>query len=136
MPDYRMQPPGQTIKGKQMKRYEFDPVERAALECSPIPQAVYQRVGKWIEPLVISDGMIDCFGLPEREEAVAWIRRDLYANVHPDDASRVANAGLAFADGKDDYNIIYRNRRHDEYRIIHAKGRHETRDGIQLAWVW
>ena len=119
-----------------MKRYEFDPVERASLERSPIPQAVYQRVGKWIEPLVISDGMIDCFGLPEREEAVAWIRRDLYANVHPDDASRVANAGLAFADGKGDYNIIYRNRRHDEYRVIHAQGRHEIRDGIQLARVW
>ena len=119
-----------------MKRYEFDPAERAVLERSPIPQGVYQRVGKWIEPLVISDGMIDFFGLPERKAAVAWIKRDMYANVHPEDAGRVANAGIAFADGQEEYNIIYRNKRHDEYRVVHARGIHEIRDGIQLAHVW
>ena len=119
-----------------MKRYEFDPAERALLECSPIPQAVYQRVGKWIEPLVVSDGMIDFFGLPEREAAVEWIKRDMYANVHPEDVGRVANAGVSFADGQSEYNIIYRNKRHDEYRVIHAQAVHEIRDGIQLAHVW
>ncbi len=124
------------IKGIDMKRYEFDPVERAILERSPIPQAVYQRVEKWIEPLVVSDGMIDFFGLPEREAAVEWIKRDMYANAHPDDASRVANAGISFADGQSEYNIIYRNKRHDEYRVVHAQAVHEIRDGIQLAHVW
>ena len=77
--------------------YQFNPTEKALLERSPIPQAIYQFIGGRVVTLLLSEGFLRLFGLADRAQAYALMNMDMYRDVHPDDAARIADAGYHFA---------------------------------------
>ena len=120
-----------------MEKYQYDPVRLEQLERSIVPMAVYQFIDRRVVTLALSQGFLDLFGYDNRQEAYDIMDHDMYRDAHPDDVARIADAAVAFALGKQDYNVIYRSRRFGEYRIIHAQARHTyTETGTRLAVVW
>ncbi|MCR4691077.1 MAG: GGDEF domain-containing phosphodiesterase [Lachnospiraceae bacterium] len=122
-----------------MQRYEYNKEERAVLERSRVPFAIYQLIEKRVVTLVISDGFCRLFGYEDREQAVSDMDNNMYEEVHPDDAARVADAAYVFATRGGIYETIYRTKTKvsKEYRVIHAVGEHFlTETGVQLAQVW
>ena len=120
-----------------MKRYRYNPVERAFLENSVIPCAVYQYVDERVVTLVLSKGFLDLFELEEGEEAYALMDNDMYRLSHPDDIPRIKEVAASFAEERSGYNVVYRSRKNGEYHIIHAFGQHfYPEPGVRLAMVW
>ncbi len=122
-----------------MKRYEFSPQARAALEDLRVPLAIYQKVGRNVNTLMVSDGFLEVFGFDSREKACLEMDRDMYAYTHPEDLSRVTEAAIRFTREEAPYDLYYRvrSRRGGEYRMIHSVGRHVTTEtGDRLAQVW
>ena len=122
-----------------MSRYEYSDVERKILERSRIPFAVYQFVDRRVVSLIISDGFCDLFGYTDRAKAHYDMDNDMYADTHPDDAARLAEAAIEFAAGDGRYDAVYRTRKPGsrDYVIIHARGGHfHTDTGEKLAIVW
>ena len=120
-----------------MERYRYNPVERAFLENSMIPCAVYQYVDERVVTLVLSKGFLDLFELEEGEEAYALMDNDMYRLSHPDDIPRIKEVAASFAEERSGYNVVYRSRKNGEYHIIHAFGQHfYPEPGVRLAMVW
>lgn len=122
-----------------MKRYEFSEKERAFMERSLVPFAIYQFLDERVVTLVVSEGFCRLFNYDDRDKAYYDSDHNMYKDTHPDDAARVANAAYAFATGEGRYEIIYRtmNRSGNGYRILHSIGEHfTTSDGVRLAEVW
>ena len=119
-----------------MKKYRFSDVELSMIEKSCIPMAVYQFVDKRVVTLALSEGFLRLFGY-ERSEAYPLMDSNMYKDTHPDDISRIADAAFRFATEGGEYNVVYRTRFGEEYRIIHAHGEHFfTEDGTRLAAIW
>lgn len=120
-----------------MKTYEFSADTRSFIENIPIPIAVYQYVDEQIKPLLVSKAYLELFGYSSCEEAVYSLATDLYRNVHPDDIPRMEQYSYSFATQKDDYDIVFRNKREDqsEYHLIHGTGKHITVDGASMAFI-
>ncbi len=112
------------------------------MEGSRIPFAVYQFIEGRVVTLVLSAGFLDLFGYTGKDQAYNDMDNDMYKDIHPDDAARIADAALRFAkDGAENsrYDVIYRskNSNHAGYNIIHAMGEHiRTGTGERLAQVW
>ena len=123
-----------------MEQYRFSDTERGILENLPSPLAVYQFVGRHIHVLAISEGYLRMFGFEDRTEAYRILEQDVFYNVYPDDAARMAEAARRFiADDQSPYEVIFRARKHREqdYRIAHGRGEHLfTPSGVRLAYVW
>lgn len=120
-----------------MERYRYNPVERAFLENSTIPCAVYQYIDQRVVTLVLSKGFLDLFELEEGEEAYALMDHDMYRLSHPDDIPRIKEVAAWFAEERSGYNVVYRSRKNGEYHIIHAFGQHfYPEPGVRLALVW
>lgn len=122
-----------------MERYRFTDQVQNAYEELKQPLAIYQFVNKRVVTLVLSDGFCELFGYKERSQAYYDMDSNMYKDTHPDDVSRIADAAYRFAIGKGDYEVIYRTRinKGNEYKVIHAVGRHiYTEEGIRLAHVW
>lgn len=106
------------------------------MESSPIPFAVYQFIDKRVVTLVLSEGFCKLYGY-SREECYDLMNNDMYRDIHPDDAARIAEAGFRFATDEQPYNVVYRAKLNNEYRIIHARGEHVlTENGVRLAFIW
>ena len=122
-----------------MERYRFTEQEKELLEHLQQPLAVYQFIDRRVVTLALSDGFCRLFGYTDREEAVRDMDHDMYRDTHPDDAGRVADAAVRFAEEDEPYDVVYRSRAKDGpgYRVIHARGEHVfTENGIRLAHVW
>ena len=120
-----------------LKKYIYSPEELAVIEQSVVPYAVFQMVDRRIKVCALSAGFMDLFRVTDREETIHLMEHDLYVWDHPDDRVRIAEAALFFATEDEPYNIIYRVLIGDEYRMVHAIGKHITQpDGTQLAVVW
>ena len=122
-----------------MNRYTFSKEARAALEGLQQPLAVYQLIENRITTLLVSDGFCTLLGYTDREQAVWDMDHEMYKDTHPDDVKRISNVALHFAEGNDDYDVIFRTKAgiESDYRVIHAHGRHVyTETGIRLAHVW
>lgn len=120
-----------------MKAYAFSDDTRAFIENVPIPIAVYQYIDEQIKPLLVSKAYLALFGYSSSEEAIYGLGRDLYRNVYPDDIARMEKSSYDFAMHKQDYDVVFRNRREDqtEYHLIHGTGRHITIDGADIAFI-
>ena len=121
--------------------YQFTDSEKMILEKQPTPLAVYQFVDGHVYTLALSDGFLNLFMYPDREEAYIMSNQNALANTHPDDVSRVGDAVQRFAVEGDRYEVIFRAKMYREQwrdgRIIHAKGEHIYTDtGVRLAYVW
>ncbi len=122
-----------------MERYHFKPEIQSFIEHTSIPYAVYQYVDKRVVTLALSAGFCRLFGYEDKERAYFDMDHDMYRDVHPDDAGRIAEDAVRFASEGGVYDVVYRakNLASDAYRTIHAKGEHVTADtGETLAYVW
>ena len=122
-----------------MEKYCFSDNERALMESSDIPFAIYQFIDNRINTLVISKGCCDLFGYDDLAQAYIENEKDMYKDTHPDDVARVADAVFRFAAEDHGYDVIYRSKTKNGsgYNIIHAQGRHITTvTGVRLAQVW
>ena len=122
-----------------MEKYEFTKEELAFIEGMRQPFAVYQFVDKKVVTLALSDGFCKLFGYEDRAQAYYDMDHDMYKDVHPDDAARIADVAIQFATQGGKYETIYRTKKKEtnEYIIIHALGEHViTETGVQIAHVW
>ena len=121
-----------------MKKYQYNKDALRVLESSVIPFVVFQRLGNAIEPIVLSAGFCNLYGL-KRDEAYHVMKYQLYRDVHPDDVDRVKEAVTGFMTDGNSLNIVYRIKmaeRKDE-RVIHVQGERITADdGTPLTIVW
>ncbi|MBR3505321.1 MAG: EAL domain-containing protein [Clostridia bacterium] len=119
-------------------RYRYSDAERAVLEQSAVPFAIYQFVDKRVATLVLSDGFLDLFGYDSREEAHLVAETDMYRDTHPDDVARIADVAYRFATEDIKYDVIYRskNPRGPGYNVLHAVGKHVFMpDGARVTHV-
>ncbi|HAG70322.1 MAG TPA: GGDEF domain-containing protein [Lachnospiraceae bacterium] len=106
------------------------------MESSPVPFAVYQFIDRRVVTLVLSRGFLKLFGYEDPKEAYFLMDNDMYRDTHPDDAARIADAAVRFATKGGKYDVVYRTRINEGYRIIHARGEHKYTDtGQRLAVV-
>ena len=122
-----------------MERYRYSDEEKAVLEGLEQPLAVYQLIDGHIITLAVSDGFCRLLGYEDRGQAVYDMDHDMYKDTHPDDKERLAAAAWRFAEGGDDYDVIFRTRAgvDSDYQVIHAHGKHVfTKSGVRLAHVW
>ena len=120
-----------------MEKYRFDAHAQTALESSVVPIGIYQIVDGEVVTLIASDGLCELFGYKSRAEAMEKMDRDMYWNIHPDDAKRVVDVAVAFIKEEKPYNLVCRVKKGDGYRLIHTRGRHITTEtGERLAVVW
>ena len=109
------------------------------MENTDIPLAIYQFINKRVVTLVLSKGFFELFGLEnmDRQDIYDLMDNNMYRDTHPDDLAVLGDAAYRFATEGGTYDVIYRNRHNDEYRIIHAYGRHVYKeDGTGLAFSW
>ena len=122
-----------------MDRYVYADEVRAALEGLQQPLAVYQLIDDQIATLLVSDGFCKLFGYADRAQAAWDMDHDMYKDTHPDDRQRIRDAGLRFAAGGDDYEVLFRTKAgvDTDYRVIHARGKRVCMEtGTRLAQVW
>ena len=125
-----------------MKKYEYSKTEKAIMEKSAVPFAVYQFIDKKVVTVLVSDGFIELFGFKNREDAVWVMDNDMYHDTHPDDIARISDDAIRFALEEAGYNVIYRTKKNnadpeDEYRVVHAFGKHiYPKKDVRLAMVW
>ena len=122
-----------------MEQYLFPEEERAQLEKSRIPLAVYQYLDSRVATLIVSDGFCQRFGYKSRADACYDMDHDMYRSVHPDDADRLTKSADRFVNGDGTYEEIYRTRikSGSDFRIIHALGeRIPAPSDIRLFLVW
>ncbi|QFJ55965.1 EAL domain-containing protein [Pseudobutyrivibrio xylanivorans] len=118
-----------------MAKYEFDPIEREALERLNIAMAIYQFLDKRVTTLLVTDGLCQMMAMP-REDVITLLNEDMYRDTHPDDKARVADAALKFASGGESFDCVYRTMSHllNDYVILHSHGAHFfTKDGTMLS---
>ncbi len=119
-----------------MEQELFDESTTELLERSCIPYAIYKMTDGRVKALLISDGFCELFGR-DRKASLDYLNNHIYDDDHPDDVARLGDAALAFARDEKDFNVIYRTRVGENYRILHARGKHiMTRDGKRVAVVW
>ena len=121
-----------------MSRFQYNPEELNFLEKSLMPFAVYQFIDKKVVTLAVTRGFMDMFNIPNREIAIKVLDNDMYRSAHPEDVSRIADAAYRFASGEtENYQVIYRTKIRDEYRIIRSWGKHVTKPtGERIFIVW
>ena len=122
-----------------MEQYLFPEEERAQLEKSRIPLAVYQYLDSRVATLIVSDGFCEQFGYKDHTDACYDMDHDMYRSVHPDDADRLTKSADRFVNGDGTYEEIYRTRikSGSDFRIIHALGeRIPAPSDIRLFLVW
>ena len=121
------------------RKYEYDKKTQAILEGMSVPFAVYQYIEKRVVSVALSAGFRKLFGYEDAAQAYHDMDHDMYRDVHPDDAARVAEEAIRFAAEGGEYDVVYRSKSvtEDGYRVIHARGEHTvTGTGVRLATVW
>ncbi len=122
-----------------MEKYRYSDEELAFLEKSPIPFAVYQFINKRVVTIALSEGFFELFGFKDmpKKDVYDLMDNDMYRDTHPDDMSSLGDAAYRFATEGGVYDVVYRSKKQGEYRIIHAYGKHEYKEGGErLAFVW
>ena len=101
--------------------YQFPEELRKAYESMQVPFAVYQKIDNRIDPILVSDGL--CAQLEvSREKLLPLLKSSKFDGMHPDDAGRIKQVTLSFAERESDYNVVFRSRHPDGYHVIHSTG--------------
>ena len=122
-----------------MEKYRYSDEELKLLENSPIPFAIYQRVDGKVVTVVMSEGFLELSGYEgmDKKEIYDLVDSDIYRLVHPDDLASVGDAVDRFLTESGVFDVIYRQKRYEEYRVVHLCGRHIYKeDGTRLAVIW
>lgn len=116
-----------------MERFSFDVFTQAVLEGLDVPIGIYQLVDGRVVTLMASDGLYELFGCTDRSQ----INRDMYWEIHSDDAERIEGEAAGFILEDEPYHLVCRIPRDNAYRLIHIHGRHITTEtGARLAVEW
>ncbi|MBR5116260.1 MAG: EAL domain-containing protein, partial [Lachnospiraceae bacterium] len=119
-----------------MGRYHYSEEEFRLIERSCLAFAVYQFLDSRVVTIALSAGFLDLFDLPDRAEAYHLMDNDMYRDAHPDDIARIADAAVRFATEGGEYDVLYRSKVRNEFRMIHARGKHTYTDtGVRLAVI-
>ncbi len=119
-----------------MEKYRYEKNEFSLMENSPIPLAVYQYMDGRVVTLVLSAGLLDLFGIADMEDVYNVIDKDRYRYCHPDDIAMLEESAVLFATKDEPYNVVYRSKVKDKWRLIHAFGKHIQKGETRLAIVW
>ena len=122
-----------------MERYLYSVQEQKFLENSNIPFAIYQFINKRVVTIALSQGFIDMFKFTgmTREEVQNLMDNNMYKYTHPDDLATIQSSALQFATEGGTYDVIYRSKVDEEYRVIHSVGMHIYKEnGAKLAFIW
>ena len=120
-----------------MKKFKFSKKELELIENSCVPSAVYQFVDNKVFTLAISKGLLELFGLEGNvKDYYEILDKDRYRECHPDDIAMLQNAAVTFATKEQPYNVVYRTKIKDGYKIIHAYGKHIYKGNNRLAVIW
>ncbi len=119
-----------------MEKYRYEKNELSLMENSPIPLAVYQYMDGRVVTLVLSAGLLDLFGIADMEDVYNVIDKDRYRYCHPDDIAMLEESAVLFATKDEPYNVVYRSKVKDKWRLIHAFGKHIQKGETRLAIVW
>jgi len=122
-----------------MKRFQYSESERKLIEGLAVPVAVYQFIDRRVVTIALSRGFCELFGFDDPAEAYYLMDHDMYRDAHPDDVARIEEIAVDFAVNGGDYEAIYRNKspKDEDYRVIHAKGKHIFKEtGERLAVIW
>lgn len=107
------------------------------IERSAIPFGIIKYEDNRIITHLLTEGFFELFGYTDAEEAYEILNKDLFHNIHPDDAARLGDAFIRFVKEDEEYDVTYRWMVRDKYRIIHAKGAAILdEDGGKLYEVW
>ena len=124
-------------RGFVLKEFRYDDAELKLYEQSSIPFAIYQFIDGRVKTLVLSAGFLEQFHYTDREAAYYLMDHDMYRDTHPDDVADAEEAAIRFAKEGGIYSVVYRVKVGDEYRVIHAHGKHvEKGEGKRVAVVW
>lgn len=122
-----------------MEKYKYSDEELSFMEHSSIPFAVYQFINKRVVTLALSEGFFEIFGYTgmSKQDVYDLMDRNMYRDTHPDDLAIIGDAAYRFATEGGIYDVIYRTKKDNEYRIIHSYGKHVYKEnGVRLAFVW
>ncbi|MCR4735930.1 MAG: EAL domain-containing protein [Treponema sp.] len=119
-----------------MEKYVYRKSELEIIKKSQIPLAIYQYIDKHVVTLALSAGFLELFDLKDSEATYKLMDNDMYRYCHPDDLAELNEAAIDFATDKAPYDIVYRSKVGDSYKLIHALGKHIYKDGVRLAIVW
>ncbi len=119
-----------------MEKFRYTEEEASLIKSAVIPIATYQFINNKVYTILLSQGFLDLFNLPDNESTYNLLNNDMYRYVHPDDISRVSEAAIDFAKNDTPYDVLFRYRINGKYRIIHSFGKHFLKDGSRLALVW
>ena len=121
-----------------MDKYSFTKDVRSAIESLAHPLAIYQFIDRRVVTIALSRGFCDLFGYEDMSEAYHDMDYNMYKYTYPDDVARIESAAFRFATEGGTYDVVYRTRtkENDEYKIVHAIGKHVNADGVRLAHVW
>ncbi|SDB49542.1 diguanylate cyclase (GGDEF) domain-containing protein [Pseudobutyrivibrio sp. YE44] len=119
-----------------MKKYKYNASELKLIENISIPLGVYQFINKRVVTIALSNGFRELIGLDTLEETYEFMNKDMYRYVHPDDIAEMADAAVRFASKDEEYDVIYRQKKGEDYIIVHAIGTHVIKeDGTKLAVI-
>ncbi len=119
-----------------MDKYRYSEVEQRLIEQSSIPMAVYQYLDRRVVAIAVSRGMCRIFGFSSLEELYRFMDDDQYVNTHPDDLARIKEAAYCFAREDDSFDVLYRYKVNDNYRVFRARGEHVVKEnGVKLVVV-
>ncbi|WP_026525490.1 sensor domain-containing diguanylate cyclase [Butyrivibrio sp. MB2005] len=109
-----------------MDRYTFDEKTQTAYERLQNSIAIFQFLDDGIVPIVISDGYCEMFGFKNQEEAYADLNKDIFINVHPEDAAKILEESKLAAKTNGKYEILYRASVNNKpgHKFIRAAGKY------------
>jgi diguanylate cyclase (GGDEF)-like protein len=122
-----------------LERYKYSDSELSFIENCEVPFAVYQFINQRVYVIALSGGFVKLFELDgmDRDDVYDLMDKDMYYNTHPDDLAIIGDAAYSFATKGGEYDVLYRSRIGGDYQIVHAYGRHITKEnGVRLAFVW
>ena len=114
---------------------------RAVFEHAEHAIAVYRFADARVKTVCISDGLYAMMHTAEERDKEALIRRydtDMYRNVVPEDAARIAAEAKRFATEGGRYDVVYREKvyQRNYYTLTHAVGYHHyLSDGSRIAVI-
>lgn len=114
---------------------------RAIFEHAEHAIAVYRFADGRVKTVCISDGLYAMMHTAEERDKEALTRRydtDMYRNVVPEDAARIAAEAKRFATEGGRYDVVYREKvyQRNYYTLTHAVGYHHyLSDGSRIAVI-
>lgn len=119
-----------------MKKSIFSEDDILLIKRSKIPFAIYRYAEKRIVTVVVSGGFCELFNTENNDDLINHLDNDMYYGFHPEDTAAVEQAAFNFYTKNEPYDVVFRLKFGDKYRIIHSIGKRLNNDDDTLAVAW